>query len=129
MILAILLLSACIYCVYNLNQCENMYEKAYDRYFVGAIGCGLCFIFLIFAALCCHTESAFDFEAYKEMKTNLEYQIENPHRRDHNFFEQLSNYNMEIVKNQEYNKDWFLNGICISDKWNDIETLKFSEAN
>lgn len=73
--------------------------------------------------------SSVEFEAHKEIRKNLEYQISHPAARDANFFEQLSAYNATIVRNQECNKDWFLNDICVSEKWNTIEPLNFSEAN
>lgn len=128
MICLMLLVSAFVYCAYNINKLES-WEDGYDAYCMGALIAGVPAFFIFIAVFTGGISSSVEFEGYKEIRTNLEYQIENPHRRDHNFFEQLSDYNLMIVECQEYNKDWFLNGICVSNKWNDIEPLTFSEAN
>lgn len=127
MICLMLLASAFIYCYYNANKVEN-WEDSHDAYCLGMLLSGVPALFILIAAFTGGISSSVEFEAQKEVRKNLEYQIARPVARDDNFFEQLSEYNSIIVENQTYNKDWFLNGICVSDKWDTIEPLTFGEA-
>lgn len=126
MICLMLLASICIYCCFNLSKMES-WENFYEV--MGGIITGVSAFFILIAAFTGGISSSVEFEAQKETRKNLEYQIARPVARDNNFFEQLSEYNSTIIENQTYNKDWFLNGICVSDKWDTIEPLNFSEAN
>lgn len=127
MICLMLLASISIYCCFNLSKMQS-WENFYEVYTIGGIITGVSAFFILIAAFTGGISSSVEFEAQKEVRKNLEYQIARPVTRDHNFFEQLSEYNSIIVENQTYNKDWFLNGICVSDKWNTIEPLTFGEA-
>ena len=122
MILLILLASYAVYCHYNYKHHRE------DFYFVTGTFSALIAAAIMFAAFSGGLTSSAEFEAHKEIRKHLEYQIARPVARDANFFEQLSEYNATVVRNQEYNKDWFLNDICVSEKWNTIEPIAFGEA-
>lgn len=129
MICLILLASICIYCCFNLSKMQS-WENFYDVFYtMGGIITGVSTFVILIAAFTGGISSSAEFEGAKEIRKNLEYQIARPVARDDNFFEQLSEYNATIIENQTYNKDWFLNGICVSNKWDTIEPLTFSEAN
>ena len=123
MICLMLLASAFIYFYYNANKVDS-----HDAYCLGMLLSGVPALFILIAAFTGGISSSCKFEAQKETRKILEYQIARPIARDDNFFEQLSEYNSTIIENQAYNKDWFLNGICISDKWDTIEPLTFGET-
>ena len=122
MILLILLASYAVYCHYNYKQHQV------DFYLVTGTFSALVAAVIMFAAFTGGLTSSAEFEAHKEIRKQLEYQMARPVARDANFFEQLAEYNATIVRNQTYNKDWFLNDICVSEKWNTIEPIVLREA-
>lgn len=122
MIALIFLLCISIYCLYKC------FKENEDIIYMG-IGFTAAFAFITFVivATAVHIESSAAFEESKEIRKYLEYQIDNPFIKDDNFFEQLSNYNAAILKNQKYNKDYIFTGIGISNKWDTIAPLEITK--